>query len=731
MHLHLHTLKTLGFMSHDRELTFARGINVVVGPNGTGKTQLVESLRVLVRGTPSIVGASPDDLMLLSRKDPDGYTIKGVWLIDGRNEDSGPVIRTVSRNPNTNVVSQAISAPRLVSNSAGVAAKKAALAQRLGGWAEAWQPLDWRKGGADLRRTLVSLLGGGSGLRPEDFLPSGAPDYILPDGDAEQIIDIWVEAARERARTAARVAAEAMEQLVTIHADQIDHGGVAPDPQPIRDRMTRLHDERLRVSSVRDRRQALTRERADLDRERAALPATKPATMEALLRRIEALDEECRAYVAEEHRISQARNEAQQHNDRCAQAVRSAELALQRHRSRPEAMRVPLPSEELTADTMAQAVDVVEEASAAVERRMDHHSTLAQAAAAAEAEAFAAEQVRLHLASCPKCDFDLREHQALMIAALRRRAAEAAEAAADANRSLQMARDIYTAAMSKRTQIEWCLENARLATELERAHAAARPPAEVPRLQARDPRPERSRACQDADAAQKAWTKAAVIGRRELDLAQREAAIDVEAEGLRSLEEIEADLEAAEAELEQALNGQQRLRDFSSVVARKRAAATRAEVTREWVPRMDAIYTRVMDAIRSAIEVPCSRIGAADYRLVLQDPRGKPDCRLQRNGVDFATLSEGEQALATLAILRALGPTSGAEWRPLFVDRLQAIDPLGRQRVASAARQAIEAQEIDQAFLLGCIPLDEAEELVAWINSNGCPAQLINLGGRR
>lgn len=716
---HLEQLRMTGFMAFDRTVQFGR-LNYVTGPNGAGKSQVGEAIRLLVTGKPSIVAGSVDDVMLLARPGVDAFEIAGQF---GSGVVTERVLRRWTRDADTRRVSQTIvgSLPDgqpsgLFRRGANYSARRAVLQETLGAWAEQWDPLDLRAGGPKLRARLIRCLGGGAGLRVEDYLPPDAPEHLRPLDEQEEMIDIWAQGAIKRARARMKSRAERLEEA-TASAAALQLAGVVPaDVQAIGGRLEQLrlelslHD---KLTAAQDAANRLATQLADARTRLGRLGDVLPlATAEAALERLVTDRAAAAGLEVARSTAQRAATEARAAEVKVAMALR---VAAERMEMSPDALTAA--SAELVARRPARVLEVerlegvlVGLVGVGTEAR-DRHADACDAVRALEAAG-------THFAACPGCGLDLR-------AALRN----------DLARQIEIRDRLAGKYHEARQAVERVEDEVRAVQTLIDDGDAALPM--IDRILAWQELRAAARAAEDAIPAvpagavteaqvvvarsQVAAARAGVAVRADIDRLELEGEVaraDVAARRsaiTRSYSGVETEIETQQGLLQAAGAAAERVDDYAQAVSARKTLLAELHADREWVTRMEAAEGQVLRTIASAIEGPVSEIMGAKIQVSLVDARGEPDCRIKRDGVDMATLSVGERMLAGIAILRALGPTSGAAFRLLHIGGFESVDRQHRPLVWAALATAQQAGEIDQALVDGCPDIVEAPGFVNMI----------------
>lgn len=695
----LDAIKTVGIMGHDRSVMFTEKVTCIAGGIGKGKSEIMESIQLLATGKAARVGSDVDAMMLLAR---DGMRMH----IDGRfRTRNGHVTlrRQWERNPETNVVSADIKGSIIPQGVNSKTARKAFVDLHVGGWAESWVPLDLRTGGAKLRRKLIQLLGGGTGMRPSDFMVPDLPTALRPLDETEETIDAWTEGATKRAKTAAKLAAERLARAEADLKSAIADIGSPPSytETDIAERHEAIEVERRALEAhARAEKEVARLDRllADIDRKLAELGAV------GTVADAEAAHEELIKLHASQGATVQLREASDAAAARAVEAWRKASAAPKR--GWPVYDPQGAPQGPPTAEELAEAQARAERAPKAAEEAAAALRAAYEAATAARAAA-APVTLPAHLHRCPDCRYDLKAHVDREAGDALARGAEAEAAEAGAQAALEAAQAEVGASSKAHLAI---VDRAYAWGVLAAAWDAW---AEVERITREAPPWPKDRVTD----AQLAEAKAAVIrARRAVELRAERDRVDLERDvaesarlalpKVRPAAEVEAEAEALDERLKAIGAWQARGERITEARdARDEAARAKAEADR-WVLHMAETEGRVVARVKLDLEAPLGDLMGEPVEVVLIDPRGNPDCRVRKaSGADFAVMSVGEQLIANIAILRALGRVCGAEWRCPVLDEFQALRHDMRERVLAALVEGAEAGDFDQAIVGGALDI--------------------------
>lgn len=647
--MRLARLVTRGLKARDHTLSLSP-VTLLVGANGSGKSEAIQALHLLARGEVPGLPRTPEGVMRLARGP--------VLSVVGTADDGATMGRTWTRADDGTVSTQIVGAPRGV----GRAAAAGAITATLGAWLETWRPDDLlTQPPATIRRRLLDLLGGSDTRPPADLLA------VLPqEGDLEGDDDAWREYAHGRlSRDLATARAEVRRLDAAIDAAAFV---VRPDVAPVRARLEALRGELAEAEVLADLREQLAEAEAAAQ---AAGPVPDVAA-------------------------------ARQARDTAEAQLRSVRGAWEAHREalgRVESFRRDLVS--LGATETADLTDVHAEEEEAIAARV--HADQCQdrlddaKLAAVKAEALVGALEVVVPGCCPACGHDLAVQH-------RRRLDEAREAARAQDERTGAAQEASRDAVRRLRERLFGVGRARLGDEarvlLARAWAAqemAGAPPDMTLERAAGVVTEARQRLAEVEREEHRRVSAGAAADSARALRQRIAGLSA-----RGVAEIEADIRAEEArlvtfgaQLEEAaqlddLRGQ---RDSAQAIEATAAARVRA---------LEAYERGVLDAVRARLEAPLTEAVGAPVTIELTDARGGPTCRIHVGGVDVASISTGERLRFTAALLVVLGRESRAAWRPVLLDGVEAVSREHREALLSRLVEAVRRGDIDQVIAAGC-----------------------------
>lgn len=676
--MRLTKLSTTGLKAHNHALTLS-DVTLLVGANGSGKSEAVQAISLLATGEAPGVGKTNDAIMRLAR---DGGEVGAALEVRGTFDDRTRAARrwervaVTKKGEVTNKVTESatLAGPgQPPSEDAGPAIRL-----RFGAWSESWRPDDLLGLSADkLRRRLIVLLGGIGGAIPAE-LTAQVPQH--DDEDEEE----WLTRARgvlADRTTLARAEVRRIESLVASHGFE-----PASDKAPVQARLATL---RAEVGDA----QVL----ADLRRELADAEALAHATPTEGL----ALADAQAARDAAEATLTRVRTAWDSYDSR----RRAAESLLTEASRRVAAVAAEVRS--LQRKGAAELVDLAdladaEDALARVEAD-DAAALSTRRAAVGRLDAARARVTVLAagspIALCPACHADLG-------AALAEARAVADQYARDAETACLEAEQAATTSGARVREARAALERARLGS-LAREAMASGWVAVMAEAWDRFDLDEILPPAESLTAAESAVleTRAAVAnaeGRRWLEEQARAAAGQVAAlrsrintiPPTRAIAEVEDEIRRAEAELVAIgaqLERRAQVEDERGQLVDAGRILTEAQ---ERETRLAAYERSILDGVRDRLEAPLSEAVGAPVTIELTNARGDPTCRIHRGGVDVASISTGERLRFVAALLVVLGRTSQAAWRPVILDGLESIDednlgPFLAQMVAAQREGAI------------------------------------------
>lgn len=648
-------------------------VNLWLGSNGSGKSTVLEALRLLVEGKVAGVDANAAGIMSLARPSAKAITVRcGVKVESGR---VVTIERTWKRKrgggATQDIKTNLTPAPRNLDDS------KSKIFDLLGGLREAWDPGEMlrptREGGlsaAELRQRLLRSLPK-TELSLESVVPDGLPDWAKPT-DVHTTADEWIDYALRKAgeelnaaHAEKRKAEEAVGELWWTEPE---------DPAPLQEKLSIL------------RAELLNRRQRDLAEERLA----------KALREMETL----RAVVG---------TDAPQENDAiAAHGVVQASLAAVREivkqqraeltQAQGEMQRLKLELSKLPRPALDGATaDEVEAAKAERMETAQMHERLAADVKRIEAEIAALGQGPSEKA-CPHCGGDLEsiwtarrgrllaerttklEEQGIVAEALREAEAYERERIA-ALRRVELERQTAEA-------------TARITTMLE---TLASPTEELAQLELEETRARDL--VEKAKAAAKALAAYGHAERRAADLAKECDALPVVA---RAGAEIEAEIRDVEGRLTKIGEAVQRKKQRDNAKETIALAEKRAEDISAWQSELRAIEESILAKSAAWAERLLSEVMGASVRVRLADESGKVDCSFVVDGVPAETRSKGEQWRFLAALVVVLGAASDAPWRPLVLDEIERVSLEYRADFIRAVQSAVTRGFVSQILLAGC-----------------------------
>lgn len=248
--MRLDRLTIEGLKSSDRVLDFG-AVNLLVGPNGSGKSSVLYALCLLAHGR--LTGArdasteagvripkTADGVMLLARGDK--IRIRGEFALDDGSKAAVDRAWTRGRKGS---VSESIELAGWKGAPSSLAEKRAFLALRLGGFSEAWAPMDFLSANAsEMRRRIVAMLPA-SEADLHGVVPVDCPSWAAPiEGESSlQWAAVAMHRARGRLSEAKDEARDAESRISWLQS----HWRADLDTQAARDRVADLEAELERL----------------------------------------------------------------------------------------------------------------------------------------------------------------------------------------------------------------------------------------------------------------------------------------------------------------------------------------------------------------------------------------------------------------------------------------------------------------------------------------------------
>ena len=690
-------------------------VAVVTGPNESGKSSIIAALQLGVTGR--ISGAPGVEL---------AQTLAGVMSYARGDElivrlgvetDAGLrwIARRVARDKDGSI-SGALD--QQLGPGSGVREGQRAIDQALATRPEVWSP--WALLSArptDLRRTLLGALP--AQMRLDELVPRDAPAW----GRAERTDDpySWIR----RVRAAAQVRLTEARGAVLAAADAVeDADGAWDEPEPEGPVEARI----LELGTA-----------LEAYRERAALEgslATARATLSRLEGQRDAASDRCSGLPALEAELSLLQAQLARASERTLHAER--ERVATEEIARLEGLRAeaePPPPREWDAEDR-RLVDTVE-AVLVQERRQEARLRAERAVDAATANRDAVARARP--TACVLCGGvdpgALAEWEGVLAAAEalleRERVAlgalptpEIVDGALDVARSTLLAHRASREAWDRAVRHAWELDAALLeARGRRRASGEA-----LAALGDLGPTPARAaeRVRELSDHVRELTVLLGVssalgrqAGQQHVAVRALEARLAALALPAEPQEQIEAALAAAKADLAalRERNAARRSR-AEAAAAHERAERDLAELA-AWSTRFRDLEVALAERTIAPLLVPLSRLCGAPVTLDLADERGRPDCAWRLDGVPVEAISDGQRVRFLASLVAALlRVDTSVRWRPLVIDRLEAISVDQRGAFVARVADLVRLGWFDQAILLGCPDSDA-----------GLPPDTIRLGG--
>lgn len=665
--MRLISLSTKGLKGTDVAINLGP-VHVIAGENGEGKSTILVALYLLVFGrvsspmtstsaldTGAKVAATNDGVMLLARGKQ--LRAEGVW--QRQDKSVIRVTRTWTRKGakvQEDIDASGIGDPGMSTRDLGL------LIQReLGPSLDLFFPADMLGLSPDklrtrLLRAVAADLGAVSAWVPEDL-----PEWAAPAAEEEAPLD-WIAVAKHRAAERLKEDQDEVRTLERLLADLEDAWGAPVSADAIRARLEALEAEGQRAKERATKAAEVERLRGEVERHESAADKLDAARVEF---------DEAKADGA---RYAEALEVWTVENDRRMRL--DTELGRVSRQVRDLAGVQPVTAEDLTAASNAL-------------RDAEHRRQQAEARLSSARGVAALFSGQCPIPECPSCGAGLSEAFAQLKAdadVALVRAAEEADAAEDAVddglRAVDLARDGLALAEA---------QTALTALQMERdaITETKRPTIDGDRvLRARRTLTEAERADAVLDD---------IRGRLEIAEAELE-----EMPAGRSRDEVAAEYRATQAEIEA-------LGEMNARKNQRQEAADGIEVMRTQVVKSKALVEQLkrvhQDMLAAASGVISRRFESATgapVEVLLEDERGKDTCRLTVGGVNVAALSGGEMLMWLAANVITLAPSTSAAWRPLLLDRIEAVSKGKRGAFLGAVAQAFREGLITQAILTGC-----------------------------
>lgn len=185
------------------------------------------------------------------------------------------------------------------------------------------------------------------------------------------------------------------------------------------------------------------------------------------------------------------------------------------------------------------------------------------------------------------------------------------------------------------------------------------------------------------------------------DQAQRlqALAVTLSGEAPRALAEVQADIARALGEVEEAARRKAEHQRAAELASNLEAAERWAEKLKAKLAELATLEGSLLQGRAEELERRLSEVVGA--RVTVETA---PECRISIGGVPLVrgVVSDGEWVRAATALVRVVGSVSGARWRPLVVDRLEAVSVDRREAFLASLVAAVEAGDVDQVIVAGC-----------------------------
>ena len=213
---------------------------------------------------------------------------------------------------------------------------------------------------------------------------------------------------------------------------------------------------------------------------------------------------------------------------------------------------------------------------------------------------------------------------------------------------------------------------------------------------------ERARAT--AEAATRIPREAAL--RAEIDAAELELealeAEDLEAVEVRAVDVVEAEITTAEEELMAVGARVAEVVECRRLEKEALAAELAIEGTKSHLADLVGRQAQLVERVKGVLEKQVSEIFGEQTTIDLEDEQQNPICRFRIGGVDIGTISDGEVVRFSCGIVAALLRSSAAAWRPLLVDRIEAVSMDRRPELYRRVVGLVEEGILSQVVLAGC-----------------------------
>lgn len=163
-----------------------------------------------------------------------------------------------------------------------------------------------------------------------------------------------------------------------------------------------------------------------------------------------------------------------------------------------------------------------------------------------------------------------------------------------------------------------------------------------------------------------------------------------------------SDLPKLEAERDALLLAADRAKRRAAEQAELQEATELVVFQKQVLRQLEEAERHVVDRVRALLEDPVSERYGRRVEISIQVERQRVTCRLKVDGVDARTLSAGERWRLIADMLVVLASRSGAAWRPIVLDGIEAVSADARPGLMARLLAAQRAGEVDQVIVAGC-----------------------------
>lgn len=677
----LTNIKTTGLLHADWEHSFESPVTVFVGENGAGKTTVLHAIALLTQGViedPSIPRTNQGVMRLARDKK---IVIEALFEAEG---GAKHVVTRVWKRDKKGGVKEEVAQDFDPSKSGSLNDQQALLRQLGGGLTELWNPYAFLMlPPARLRSRLITLLcdGGSSGGDLRKLLPDDLPSRLAPSS-MTQPAEEWLRLS-----------------IATISRDIIEHQTELRKLEAILEGLEdAFEDHATAIQRVTDELSEVTDE---------SLKVGRRLGLEARLAEVKA---------GLEQRPTSARpddaavEEAEQNHTRAEEVARAAwrkreELGSKRKTLGAQLARLTHEDIALGVNTQP-TLDVVQTSEAAQAALVDRDKAVKVFHGLKDAfdRMFGPKGWASSVPPCASCgaaqDFSrVREEQKRAVLEQERVCGELTKTAA----SLIATADQALRQQKQRENLE--TRDAIEADLLEAEGALAALEA------AEDP---------DAFKAKVDLLKRLQRQHDDFDLLEEEELrLDAEIgdyEAASNPEDLKAHHAELVAELERLTMLQARRQELTKAASSLNEREGFLTDAKAWKSRLVGIETQLLKTVKDKLETSITTQVGRPVEVSLVSPKGLPDCRFMVGGVDWSALSDGESMRFMGGVVTALLRSSQSDWRPLLLDRLEAISKKARRDYLKSLVEAVEHQHVSQVLICGC-PDDEIPDDVPGIRT--------------